>query len=602
MRFIFLFLFSLLPILVQADVADIAAQRIAFGQAKLALQQHNLTQWQKLSAELVNYPLYPYLPYWVLTQNMDRAATNEVEDFLQTYSNTLLAHRLRETWLTQLAQQQQWALFLKYFQPDVGIDLRCRQAQALFATNQQSTAVHAAAQLWLTGNTLPATCDAAFAAWQKAGGLTPWFLGKRMELAMVNNNAALLKKLFPALAAQQQDEVKLWQLAQKDPHQAAQFLAALQKYYSLDHATQQLLLRVVAIAMARNHDPAALEWLAKIESAYTDRTLREWRVRAAIAQNNWPQVINWIAELDSQEQAMSAWQYWQAYAEAQQGKLAAAQIIFHALAKQASYYGWLAAQQLQEKYQPANDFYSPSQQELNNVSQLLAVQRAYELYALRLFSDARREWDWQINTMNKQQLSAAAYLAKNWGWYDRAMYTAIKANDPNDLTLLYPRVYATEIKTVAKEFGLDPAWVFAIVREESGFTPDVKSGAGALGLMQLLPQTGRLLAKDLNLTLHSSGDYVFLDTDLNIQLGSAYLKQLLTQYKGNLVMATAAYNIGPTNLKKYVASYQQLGPTVWIETLPWRDTRHYVKSVLLAQAIYQKETHSSLRSPLPGGE
>lgn len=345
----------------------------------------------------------------------------------------------------------------------------------------------------------------------------------------------------------------------------------------------------LAIELARKHDPRAAMLLAQIPPAYVDHIVREWRVRTAIFQHNWPAVNMAIAQLTPEEQATTCWQFWHAYAAAQTHNVALAQMIYHKLANQVDYYGLLASQQLGQPYRPQNIAYPMSAATLTQVERLIAIQRAHELYNIHLLPDARREWDWQIGNLTKPQLRMAAYLAYAWGWYDRAIIAAAKGGDRNNLTVRFPLGYAQEIISTAKEFSVDPAWVFAIMRQESSFMADAKSSVGALGLMQVMPQTARLIAMNINLVMQKKTDYALLDADINIRLGSAYLKQLLGWYKGNYAMATAAYNVGPGALHKYLAAYNAQGPDIWIENLPWHETRDYVKSVLLAMAIYQQK-------------
>jgi soluble lytic murein transglycosylase len=345
-----------------------------------------------------------------------------------------------------------------------------------------------------------------------------------------------------------------------------------------------------AIALARNHDPQAMAALNKIPAPESNSLVKEWRVRTAILQQNWYAVISLINQLSPTERATTCWQYWRAYALAKTNNLVTANAIYKKLATQLDYYGWLASQQLH-----LNEFYHPSpalratSPTRGEVKTYPGFQRAHELYILKFYSDARREWNWELNKLTPAQLTAAAYLAQQWGWYDRAIITAAKAHDYHDLTLRFPLAYAAEIKAAAKQFNLDPAWAFAIARQESGFTADLKSNAGAFGLMQVMPHTAHLLSKEFSLPLDTENAFYLLNVNTNTQLGCAYLKQLSTWFKGNIVMATAAYNIGPTALQKYLAGYKTLGSAAWIETLPWQATREYVKNVLLAKAIYQQQ-------------
>lgn len=608
------FLLSFIIFPAQADSNGVAAQRNAFLQAKLALQKGDRLPYLTWGSVLRDYPLYPYLVYIDLIQRMDRLPESEIYNFLQKYSDTPLAGKLRNTWLLSLAQQKRWSLFLKYYQDTDDTELQCQRLSALLATNQQNLAFSAMPDLWSSASIRPSACETAFMQWYKVGGLTTDLVWQRLQLAFDKNNAALIKSLMTLLPANQQEQVKLWQkvqhnpllvtqsqlflpltdtskiilldgmlrLADTDPHQLVKVWPSLQKAYPLSEKDQQAVIAAIGLALARQHDVAAASWLDSVKSPYVTQRVREWRVRNALIQSNWPQVSHWVNELLPEERAANNWRYWQARAFAATGNTQAARDIYQNLASHVDYYGMLASSQLKQNYRPSNSFNPDVAKRSSQVATLPVIQRARELYILHLIPDARREWQWALQDMDKEQLRLAAQLASQWGWYDRAIITAAKVGDKNNITVRFPFAYTPTVTHAAHQNNLNPAWVFAIMRQESSFMPDAKSCVGALGLMQLMPNTARLLAN----TTHLS-DATILDSNKNIYLGSRYLKQLLSEYKGNMWMATAAYNVGPARLQKYIPLYQTLPTDVWVETLPWPETRDYVKAVMLGMAIYQ---------------
>lgn len=599
---------------------NFSAQRLLFMQAKIALQHHDDARFFFLSNLLRNYPLYPYLRYAELTEHLAQATPDAINDFLQTYADTPLAARLRNAWLQQLAQQQRWPLFLSYYRPNADPELTCWHLQALLESNQNSFPWHELPSLWLTSATLPDACTPIINAWQKSGRLTTTLIWNRLALAIVQNNKELSKNLIPLLPPTERGIANLWlkvhanptlinqpalflplnpqreillldgikQLAQKNPLLAVQLWPSLQAHYHFTVYAQQISMRAIALGLARANQPLlAATWLANIDPTFVNPNVREWRIRVALINQNWLQVSYWLSKLPPQQRLSSSWRYWQARALAAQQQNAAADAIYGALATQFDYYGLLASQQLHHTYQPLIVNQAPTSQAIANIAQLPAMQRAHELYYLHLDGDARREWNWQLEYLTQPQLRAAAYLAKQWGWADRTIITAAKAGDFNNLALRFPIAYVAEIKIAAKESGLDPAWLFAIIHQESGFMSDAKSSAGALGLMQVMPQTAKFLASTLSITVHPQSNYALLDANTNILLGSTYLKQLSARYADNKIIATAAYNVGPTAIKKWLPLYKTLDNDAWIETLPWRETREYVKNVMLATAAYQ---------------
>lgn len=294
------------------------------------------------------------------------------------------------------------------------------------------------------------------------------------------------------------------------------------------------------------------------------------------------QASSWLQQLLPEENVSNEWLYWQARTLAMTGKNGQAQKIYTDLAQQVDYYGLLASQQLHQPYHPFNSSRIVDPNLMVQVSNNPAIQRARELYALHLIPESRREWQWAIDDMDLPHLHAAEELANQYNWYDRAIITAAKAHDRNNITVRFPLAYAADVLASAKQAGIDPAWVFAITRQESSFISDAKSCVGALGLMQLMPHTAKMLAN-----FHLD-EYSLLNCKTNIHLGTLYLKQMLNCYDGNMIMATAAYNLGPTRLKKWLPLYKVVPSDVWVEVLPWQETRDYVKAVMLNKAIYQQ--------------
>lgn len=600
--------------------ADLATQRATFVRAYNAVEQGKYNLFQTLSAQLKNYPLYPYLIFADLTLRIseNKAAENEINDFLQKYDNTLLAERLRAEWLTQLASQGRWPLFIKYYKTTDNTQLQCSHLRALLNTGQQQAAFKLMPKLWLSGATQPADCETAFVEWYKSGKLTAASIWERVSLAMEKNNFQLANQLSNWAPAAQKDQIKLWQKvaqnpslvsqpnlfkpltentkdilidgftrwAKKKPQLLTQVWPKLAATYNFNEEQRQEVQKAIAMALVRSNDPNAAAWLATIKPQYADDYIREWCVRYALTKGDWQQTTSCLAKFPAEERTSPYWRYWHARSLAANGQEKAAQEIYRGLVNEVDYYGLMASKQLKANYKPSNDEVTISANEVNQVAQLPEIQRAYELYNLNWIADARREWAWAMDRMSTEQLRAAAKLAYQWHWYDRAIISAGKAKDWNDLTVRYPLAYEAEVRSAAKEAEISPAWVYAIMRQESNFIPDIKSGAGAVGLMQLLPNTARALAH-LDVT-----EYDLIKSKTNIKLGSLYLAQLSDWFDGNIIIASAAYNVGPARLRKWLKSYGKESNDVWIEMLPWQETRNYVKAILLNMAIYQQKLKS----------
>ena len=598
------------PGLAHADNRD--QQRKLFWQARQLLMTKHYPQFATLKNKLKDYPLYPYLIFIKLKQQWPYVDTDEIDEFLHTYNDTPLAVKLRADWLTYLAKKQDWNDFLHYYQPIYGTPLQCYYLQSLLATQQKSLAFKKISPLWLTVNSPPNACRKVFNHWEQSGGLTNPLIWKKLNQAISKNNVHVIQHVAQFLPLAQRQQLKHWyriqrypqlverinqfdldnhidrkmilfglkRLAKKDPITLADDWSKLTNAYDLNEAEKQPILAALAVSLARRGHSEAGTWLQKVKPAYADAILREWRVRNSLLNGQWDKVLFWLDHLSPKQQQASCWRYWRARALAETHQTAAAHSIYTSLAKEVDYYAVLASQRLQLSYHPSTQTISGDPAALATNK---AIQRAKELVALGFVGEARQEWLWEVDNLRLAERQAAAQLAKQWGWYDLAIVGASKANIHNDIKLRFPFAYRRSVLTAARKTHLNSAWVWAIMRQESAFMWNAKSSAGALGLMQIMPSTGRQLARGLALQRVD-----LLDPEQNIRLGSTYLRQLLRLFDGNAILATASYNVGPNRVKNFKGLYQRLPRDVWVEILPWKETRDYVKSVQLARSIYSQ--------------
>lgn len=598
------------PCLVYAENRD--QQRKLFWQARQLIMTKHYQPFSALQVKLKTYPLYPYLIFIKLKQQWPYVNRSEIDEFLQTYSDTPLAVRLRADWLTYLAKKQDWKHFIYYYQPIYGMSLQCYYLQSLLATQQKPLAFKKISILWLQLNSPPSVCRKVFARWEQSGGLSSALIWKKLDRAMARNDLNAIQHTMQFLPPLQRQQVRHWyqvqrypqlikhtdqfdpdnaidrkillfgmkRLASKDPIRLAEYWSKLSKAYDLHESEIEQLSADLAVGLARRSHSAASEWLKKIKPAYADATLREWRVRDSLLNGQWKQVLYWLDHLSGKEQEQACWRYWRARALAKTQKTAAANSIYTELAKEVDYYGVLASQRLKLNYHPTAHRILGDREALGNKR---AIQRAKELVALGFMGEARQEWLWALDRLSLPERQAAAQLAKQWGWYDLAIVGASKANIHNDIKLRFPFAYRRSVLAAARKTHLNSAWIFAIMRQESAFMWNAKSRVGALGLMQIMPNTGKQLARGLSLRRIN-----LLDPEQNIRLGSTYLRQLLELFDGNSTLATASYNVGPNRIKHFQKLYQRLPNDVWVEILPWKETRDYVKGVGLARSLYNQ--------------
>ena len=319
-----------------------------------------------------------------------------------------------------------------------------------------------------------------------------------------------------------------------------------------------------------------------------------WLARLAIRQNDWPRALDAISALPKAQQAKDIWQYWRAFAEKQTGRKVT--VNLNKLAENASFYGFLAADQLNLPYKRLLQKEPDWERQIPAIASRPAIQRATELFAINLPKLAKKEWYWQLKRLNKQEKLIAAAYAHKINQPFLGIITVSQTKDWNQVGLRFPMRYKKLVQKVARSQGIIPAWVFAIMRRESAFDPQITSSANAQGLMQVLPATAKKVAQKLGISDHSTSD--LLIPEKNALIGAAYLSQMLKRFKGNYVKATASYNAGPYRIPKWAPDYP-LPAANWIESIPFNETRNYVRAVMSYTTIYDHKLnynkHRNLR-------
>ncbi|MFO1371849.1 MAG: transglycosylase SLT domain-containing protein [Candidatus Competibacteraceae bacterium] len=609
---------------VSGDVSaeeSLQAWREAFKAADQSLQNGSPVDYASLHA----YPLYPYLRYRALSHQLPESPAADIRDFLQAYADSPLASRLRTAWLRQLATAQHWEDFLHDVQPTSDLALECWRRQALLNTGQRETALRDFANFWSRGVSLPTACDPVITAWRTQGEPTPERLWRRFALAIDNNNLGLAKALREGMPAADQTLADTW-LAVADKPQlllesnrfnaddprtaallsdglerwgkhdapgAATALDTLKERYPQFRASLSEVERLLALWIASDYHPTALTRLTALPEAAVDSAVREWRVRVSLRQGDWTAARRWLNQLTEPERDSPRWQYWRGRVLEALGQIEDARQAYQHIASQRDYYGFLAADRLAAPYAIAN---TPLAIPATELDALLTgspgLQRARELYILGRTSEADAEWQQASRNFGREKLQQAALLAHHWEWHHQAIVTLARAEYWDDLGLRFPLAYQDGVVANARADTLDPAWVYAVIRQESSFRPDARSPVGALGLMQIMPATGQQIAQELQ--DKSAGNPELLQADLNIRYGVHYLRRILGQLQDNPLLATAAYNAGPNQVAKWLPERDPVPADVWVETIPYRETRLYVQRVMEYTAIYSR------RLGLPG--
>ena len=598
-----------------------AAQRAAFTQAYAAAQQGS-DSWRSLASGLRDYPLYPYLQAAALEHDIQQTDRATVEAYLKQYPDWIPAADLRRDFLLELARRQDWNNFVAMYQPGLSDALTCDALQARLANGGTLDFDKDLATLWAKPN-LPGACTPVLSAAHDQGLLTSARVWTRIDRAADAGQGGTIASLADWLPTDDRASAQQLALALRDPASAAAAAAnwpdtprytqavtlalsrlARRQSDSADYAWQQLqtrfsfsepqrnqILYALALFHATDYDDGALARLIALPAAAQTDTSREWRVRVALAQQDWPAALVAIDAMPPGQQQNGEWRYFRARALAATGQTGAAQALYASLARETTFFGFLAADQLGQPYAicPRAPIDDPQQEQA-----LLAqpsLQRAFELFAVDLPKLARREWARALDGADERTQVLAVELADARGWYDRAAFTLNHDEAMRYYTLRFPLASQDGLVAQAAQSGIDPAWAYGILRAESAWVSDARSGADARGLMQLVPATAELVAK--NNGLNWGGGDTLYDPTVNITLGTRYLAQLAERYNGAPWLASAAYNAGPNRVDQWVAARSKLAPDLFVATIPFKETREYVARVMDFSVMYDWRLHGN---------
>ncbi|MFT4633102.1 MAG: soluble lytic murein transglycosylase [Candidatus Pseudothioglobus sp.] len=602
-------------------------QRRQYQSAIAAIKAGQTTKYINLADDLRTYPLYPYLDYTYKIYHLSRQKGEQIQSFIDQWPDTPLANQLRQNWLYNLAKRSQWAEFLAFHDPEQANDINaCFHAYALFKVDQQTKAFAEARKLWLVGESQPDECDAIFKAWRDADLLTDDLGWQRFQLAMNNNATTLAAYLVRFVGKADKSLANAYQRARREPasvlkerllaqnspkvRQVISYsikrlarqdvraaLAALQRYEQTHNVSEQDLQDLyayVGVRLSNTGDPDNV--LDRLPMKLTGQTdLLEARTRLALQQLDWGQALVMINLLEATTQGQPRWQYWKARILAGSTNLRdqqAAKNIFADIAQQRNFYGFLAADIIQQPYNYEDEPANINPEEILALEATPGIQRASELFALRELTRARREWRFTTRNFSVRERQIAARVSHGWGQYNQAIRAMIDAQAWNDLDIRFPLAFQESFINSARVAVISPQWSIAIARQESAFMTDARSGAGAMGLMQLMPATAKQTARRHGISYSSPLDLI--DPYKNIKLGTAYLGNMFRRFNNNRVLASAAYNAGPSRVKRWINPALPLD--VWIETIPFTETRNYVQNVLMFASIYSRRLN--LNRPL----
>jgi soluble lytic murein transglycosylase len=587
------------------------------------------------SAALKSYPIYDYLTAARLRRDLTWSPSEEldttIDGFLRSRENQPVARALRHQWLASLAQRRRWDWFLPRSAEVTDPALICdRLAGRLAGGDTAKLGVDALAR-WMLPQRQPPEC-ASVAAWLRLQGLlTPALLEARARAALAADNPSLAGEFIAEVPAERAAPLRQWRQLLESPKQSLNYLAAtpgsavepdallagFTRLSNTDAAAASTLLpllearadtmamqrgrlrRAFALGAAYARQSTAVAAFDELPAELIDAQVQEWRVRAALWSGDYVKVLEWTDRMSPNLAAQPRWRYWHARAVAEVSGPEAAAALFADLAGIRDYYGYLAADRLHRAYdlniRPTVDDVA--------VQAALAADpgliRAHALFDCDLVDEAGIEWGAVIAAAGREVKVQAAHLASRWGWYAQAIATLAQADEWDDVPLRYPRPYTAVIADASKLTQVPADWILAIIRQESLFRKDALSRADARGLMQMQPATANAVAKRWHLPTPSL-DSLF-DPAIAVPLGAAYVRELLERYGNQLDLSLAAYNAGPVSVARWLPA-QPVDADVWIENIPYAETRAYVQHVfehIVAFAVMRDAEPPRLSALLP---
>jgi soluble lytic murein transglycosylase len=569
---------------------------------------------------LRSYPLYPYLQAERIVQALSSAsgaiaADRRAAGFLALYGLQPVGAQLRRSWLESLAQRGQWDVFLTVYRDSGATDaLRCQALSARIATGQTAQLGPSLVRQWLTAREVP-ECDSPFAFGLDHGILTAELVERRARTALQAGNTALAKPLIARLSDAQAAPLRQWaalldttpraidallhqpatavlpeallagwsHLARQDPDAAVDRYPQLLRARNLTSDSASAFALAVALPLAWGRDARAEDFFARVSSHDLDDAALEWRARAALWVGNWPLVTQTIAAMSETNRQSARWRYWSARALEQAGDTTQAHRLFAALAPDDNYYSGLAAARLGITVMPHPQPLTRDAALRAHLTQIPALVRAHELLLCELRTQAMNEWQFAFDELSATERQQVIPLVADWGWYDLAVTTATTLHIFYDYGLLYPQPYETSVTAAAHAAQLSVSLVYSVIRQESLYRTDVVSSAGARGLMQLELATAKPIAKALKLPTPQMTD--LFDPRINSALGAEHLHLLLDKANGQLPLALAAYNAGPAAANRWLP-VDSMAPDVWVENIPYNETRAYVQRILWHTVVY----------------
>ena len=604
-----------------------------FKAAREAVRAGDKARFERLVPKLQGQGLDAYIEYWRLLLDMRKGDHAPILSFLSRYDKQYIAEQLRSDWLRHLGLTQQWALFDSQYpalvQPNQ--ELRCFAMLSRLSRGDASV-FNEAMPMWFTLADPPEPCVTVLETLVTTGRVRVNDVWTRVRLQFEATRLRAARQTVrhlpknetpdPRVMAVVIDTPLQWlaknemfdkrkqtqrelailavsRIARSDPHQAARSLTQIQN--RLEASEIEWAWSQIAWRGAMRHIPEALDWYGKAGETQLSDSLIQWKARIALRNKNWTALQGTIQSMRPELASNPTWIYWHGRALREIGKTREGNTFFEKIAGQPHFYGHLAGEELGQLVTAPKRTTPSTREELERISTNPGILRSLALFRVDLRVEAVREWNWAMRGLDDRGLLAAATVAMQAHVYDRAISSADRTRTEHNFFLRYPAPFKGHISQAARNQALDEAWVYGLIRQESRFIINAKSSAGASGLMQLMPNTARWVARRIGIKDYHHSQVNNLD--INLRLGTAYLRMVLEDL-GSPILALAAYNAGPERARRWQADHP-LEAAIYMETIPFSETRDYVKRVMsntiYYAALFEGKDQSIKRRLVPIG-
>ncbi|PFH09264.1 soluble lytic murein transglycosylase [Collimonas sp. PA-H2] len=596
-----------------ASSGSYASQDDAFLALRDAARANNADKAELLSSTLSDYDIPSYVDYYRLKPLIKDlvAPQADIRDYLSRYDGSAIADRLRNDWLLELGKAGDWATFDEQYPKFVLDDDTQLKCYALTSAAQKGTNVAAEARALLTTpkdfgpgctdlvgtlaqNGQFSADDVWFQVRQAvesgfagvARRMTPFVDADDAQVAQAIDKSALVLARGPGAGRSGHELfiLALGRVAKNDTGRAAGALNA-----SLDQLTsteRSLAWAQIALQSALKLEPQAIDYWRQVKgSAPLSGDAYQWRVRSALRGGDWKLVRSGIEAMPAALRSDPTWIYWLARADQAEGKVDQAQQQFQAIADQTNFYGQLALEELGQKIIAVSSSQTFTPIEMAAMTNNQGFRRALRFFDMNLRFEGVREWNWELRQMTDRQLLTAAEFARQNNVLDRMVNTSDRTKVEVDFNQRFPSPHRDVMSTNTQSLGLDMAWVYGLIRQESRFMRSARSNVGASGLMQVMPATAKWVAKKIGLSGFTVDQIA--DVNTNILLGTNYLSMVLSDLDGSQALASAAYNAGPGRPRAWRSTLPgTVEGAVFAESIPFNETRGYVKNVLSNATYY----------------